>query len=515
MTSVVESSSENAAPTEAAATKPDREKAAARSADAEAAPEVEAAAALDAAERAPADRETKSDGAERVEPSAEPEGKTLPAEAPRSEQASSDQAGPAPAIVRPRAEPASPLGEALAALDRRDYATARRLFVALGRKDAAEAIDAALAALDRKDYATAQGLFEALKPAMPAAPPAAPMALDAKGEDEPTPVPPLLAVAPIVVRDDRGPSPRAEKKRRGSRLLRLAACLVLLAIAGAAAFYGSERGGAFATLRSRAAASLASAFDVLKSPRAATAPAGRGDQDAAAASDQSRTLAPSAPDRLDRIERETNARFDALGARSDPNLSAKLADLTARLDALEKKAASPTASAAPSADLADIAGRLDRLEKKFAAATPATQAPDLATRLDRLEKKSATLAGSPTPAATVASAASGATDASAPNFPPSPPPKPSTLVARTQPTGPNANARPDAPRRFLQDYSVETVQGGIAVIDGRYGPQQVGPGDFIPGAGRVLRIERHNGDWYVLTTVGVIAGGPTGYDAPY
>ena len=55
-----------------------------------------------------------------------------------------------------------PLGEALAALDRRDYATAQRLFEALGRKDAAAAIANALAALDRKDYATAQGLFEAL-----------------------------------------------------------------------------------------------------------------------------------------------------------------------------------------------------------------------------------------------------------------------------------------------------------------------------------------------------------------
>ena len=55
-----------------------------------------------------------------------------------------------------------PLKEALAALDDRDYATARRLFAAIGRKDVAEAIKDALAALDRKDYATAQGLFEAL-----------------------------------------------------------------------------------------------------------------------------------------------------------------------------------------------------------------------------------------------------------------------------------------------------------------------------------------------------------------
>jgi hypothetical protein len=55
-----------------------------------------------------------------------------------------------------------PLREASAALDDRDYATAQRLFAAIGRKDVAEAIKDALAALDRKDYATAQGLFEAL-----------------------------------------------------------------------------------------------------------------------------------------------------------------------------------------------------------------------------------------------------------------------------------------------------------------------------------------------------------------
>ena len=68
----------------------------------------------------------------------------------------------ASATALPEAAAVDPLGEALAALDRRDYATAQRLFEALGRKDAAAAIENALAALDRKDYATAQGLFEAL-----------------------------------------------------------------------------------------------------------------------------------------------------------------------------------------------------------------------------------------------------------------------------------------------------------------------------------------------------------------
>ena len=34
---------------------------------------------------------------------------------------------------------------------------------------------------------------------------------------------------------------------------------------------------------------------------------------------------------------------------------------------------------------------------------------------------------------------------------------------------------------------------------------------MIPGAGRVLRIERQGGDWVVVTTLGVIAGGPGPY----
>jgi hypothetical protein len=54
------------------------------------------------------------------------------------------------------------LRDALAALDRRDYATAQRLFETCGRKDAAAAIEGAWAALGRRDYATAQQLFESL-----------------------------------------------------------------------------------------------------------------------------------------------------------------------------------------------------------------------------------------------------------------------------------------------------------------------------------------------------------------
>ena len=252
MTPVADSQSENPTSAETRAIDPDCEGATARSKSSKAAAPAEVPAASDEANRAPAGGETES-AAERIEPAVEPEGKAPPVamlseeaahsptpeapvaqpveptaalegKAPAVAAPSNDEAGTgaAPAIALPRGEPASPLGEALAALDRRDYATARRLFVALGRTDAAEAIDTALAALDRKDYATAQGLFEALKPSMPAASLAGPAIL-ARAEDDPKRIPPL-AVVPAVRLDDRAPPPKGKRKRRGSGLLGLAAC---------------------------------------------------------------------------------------------------------------------------------------------------------------------------------------------------------------------------------------------------------------------------------------------------
>ena len=122
------------------------------------------------------------------------------------------------------------------------------------------------------------------------------------------------------------------------------------------------------------------------------------------------------------------------------------------------------------------------------AAAPASEIADLATRLNKLEKRAALPAtSSAKPPAT---------------------PKKSSLVARAEPAAPNETARSDNPGPVLRDYSVEDVRDGIAVVDSRYGPQEVAAGDFIPGAGRVLRIEKRGGEWFVLTSRGVIASGP-------
>ena len=134
------------------------------------------------------------------------------------------------------------------------------------------------------------------------------------------------------------------------------------------------------------------------------------------------------------------------------------------------------------------------MEKRVAvAAAPASEIAGLTTRLNKLEKRAAVAGAS-----------------SANPLPPAAP-KQSSLMARAEPSAPNETARSDNPGPLLRDYSVEDARDGIAVVDSRSGPQEVAPGDSIPGAGRVLRIEKRGGDWFVLTSRGVIASGPAPY----
>ena len=389
---------------------------------------------------------------------------------------------PAPAAAAPAAEPAT-LGDAELALERRDYATARRLFDTLGRTDMAEAIDRALAALDRKDYGAAQALFDALRSGRPA--PAAPAVVVAAG-DSGAPAPQPLAVPPAGLRaiepDIRRTPPGVARTRRPrSGMFRLAAGVVVLALLGGG-LYAAARGG-MGTLRAQAIAIL---FPTSRPPAAAVPV--RTDDDRGATSDVRAALADTTA-RLDRIEHETGARLDKLAERVDQGVAttAPPSDVPARLEALEKAAAAPAAAApgaaaSPGTDLSALSARLDRLEKKLA--SPAAPAPDLAARLDKIEKKLAAV----TAAKPVAAAAA------------KPAPGPGS-----QPTAAN---EPGASQRVLPDFAVEGVQGGVAMVASRFGGQQVAPGDVIPGAGRVLRIERRGGQWVVVTSGGVIAGGP-------
>ena len=444
-----------------------------------------------------------------------------------------------------------PLREASAALDDRDYATAQRLFAAVGRKDVAEAIKDALAALDCKDYAKAQGLFEALgqkgaaapqvkgsAPASPAPPQPAtsaggPTASDSQNKAQQKSIISPLEVIPLADAAYRRPPPQAEKAK--SRRLRplLLGTLMLFAIFGVSAIYGSPLNWTFPTTKSQAIAGLSSGAHILKADLEAIMGQSARDEGRSATPDPSATLT------LDQIEHEYGARLDKLSERVDQDSSSRFADIAARLDKLEKKVA--LAATPPASESADIAVRLDKLEKKvaLAATPPASESADVVARLDKLEKRVALAATPPASesadvvarldklekkvavAAAPSSEIAGLTTrlnklekravvAGASSANPLPPaaPKQSSLMARVDPSAPNESARSDNQGPLLRDYSVEDARDGIAVVDSRSGPQEVAPGDFIPGAGRVLRIEKRGDDWFVLTSRGVIGSGP-------
>jgi hypothetical protein len=438
-----------------------------------------------------------------VEPSGEPE-KTSSAGASNGDGQATN---PSVALALSVATAADPLRDALAALDRRDYATAQRLFETCGRQDAAAAIEGAWAALDRRDYATAQRLFESLSqanvsgrkaresgPVISAAPEVAASGAGSEVASNSgarrSLAPPSINGVPFVDSASRRPLRQPENRNpRRQRSLLLRSGLLIFATCGAYAIYDSSESWSFAAAKSQAVADLASAVNVLKAPLAAiTRPAER-DEERSAIQAVSASLT-QLTIRLDQFERDYGARLDKFGERVDQDTSARFADAAARLDKLEQKAAAP----ANSAEFAEVVARLDKLERKVVSVQPASEITDITTRLDKLERLGNVAAPS--------SSAKPFLSASQ---------KQSKPMARAEPSASIQRARPSGPAPLLQNYTIEDVRDGIAVIDSRYGSQQVAPGDFIPGAGRVLRIERRGEDWIVLTSLGIISGDPGAY----
>jgi hypothetical protein len=199
----------------------------------------------------------------------------------------------------------------------------------------------------------------------------------------------------------------------------------------------------------------------------------------------------SLKDRLDAIEatrsRDETADFRKIAAEikaqrdAAHDLSGALTQLTARVDRVDH----------------DQNGRLDKLADRIDHDSSARMA-DLAARIEKLEKRPAPVvaaitpppAPTPTPAAKPVAASSPA---------PTPMAKPETLVSN------ETTGSIDKSHQTLRNYWLLDVQGNYALVGGRDGPQQVTAGDFLPGAGRVLRIERHGRDWVVVTSSGQIA----------
>jgi hypothetical protein len=310
--------------------------------------------------------------------------------------------------------------------------------------------------------ATPDGAAQA--PAHPAETLGAAQAASRDGESAPKVEPPRLHLIPYLA------SPQAERAAvHPVRMTRwvsgLAAGLALIAAVTAVGLYDHARQSNIIAAKAEESLSLAQTVKTLKDRIDAIETARTREESADlrkiaaeikaesnAAHDLNGVLAQLTA-RVDRIDHDQSARLDKLADRIDHDSSARTADLGARIDKVD--------------------ARIDKLEKRPPAAVVAAVTPPPAPP-------------APTPAPKPAASPVG--------------PKPDVVVSN------ETTGSIDKPRPALRGYWVVEVQGDTALIDGRDGPQQVGPGDFLPGAGRVLRIERHGRDWTVVTSAGVIAG---------
>jgi hypothetical protein len=153
---------------------------------------------------------------------------------------------------------------------------------------------------------------------------------------------------------------------------------------------------------------------------------------------------------------------------STREFSGALAQLSQRVDKLDREA---------STKVDKLAERVDHEASSLTA--------NLSTRIDKLEQKIA--APAPAPPQQVA----------APKQPPIRPKPDSVSMDRTSSI--------ERPRPLLRGYVVLDARDDVALVSGRYGEREVRQGDFLPGAGRVERIELKGDGWVVMTSEGLIA----------
>jgi hypothetical protein len=166
---------------------------------------------------------------------------------------------------------------------------------------------------------------------------------------------------------------------------------------------------------------------------------------------------------------------------SAAQLRAAIAQLEARLDAGAGKT---------SAKLTQFASQLEKLDTQSARES-AAKLSEITERLDRLHHQIATISTETTgsiqkPAALLPFHTTAAVS----------PPR-EIRAKETQAHRAEAS-------RPLDNWVLRGVHDGTALVEGAQGLREVTPGSVLPGAGRVKSIERHGGNWVVITTAGVI-----------
>lgn len=152
---------------------------------------------------------------------------------------------------------------------------------------------------------------------------------------------------------------------------------------------------------------------------------------------------------------------------SSREFSGALAQLSQRVDKLDHEA---------NAKVDKLTERVDRQATVLTAG--------LSTRMDKLEQKIA-----------------------------APPPAPPQVTqAKQSPARPkfdnvamDRTGSIERPRPLLRGYVVLDARDDMALVGGRYGEREVRQGDYLPGAGRVERIELGGNGWVVTTSEGLIA----------
>lgn len=145
------------------------------------------------------------------------------------------------------------------------------------------------------------------------------------------------------------------------------------------------------------------------------------------------------------------------------NLRGVIAQLSSEIIAL--KAAIDTSSKNANAQFAKIAERVERAEK--AQAEPAARLARLAEAVDRLERK------------------------------------PAAMAAAADTTGSIVEKQEQRPP-ILEGWILRDIFNGRAMVEGRSGLYEVGPGSTLPGVGRVDAVKRQDGRWVVVTAKGLI-----------
>ncbi len=205
---------------------------------------------------------------------------------------------------------------------------------------------------------------------------------------------------------------------------------------------------------------------------------------------------------------------EAAESHGDANAARKLADaneaergdiralreeiraLQAKLDSLDKRS--------ESGERGTLEAKLNSLDRKIEAnhADAANIAAQIEARLEKNDKSMGRLEAAISAKPPVPSTAGNDAKASV---------KPVARVVAPAPasaaTAGGANAKAADAARPIGDYTVREVQDGIALVQGRAGGlYEVGPGDRLPGAGRVLAVEKIGQKWVVVTESGRIDG---------